>query len=61
VAPQPPAPPPPPATPQAPSPAPGDADTQQQLELLKQLGELRDAGVLTDAEFAAKKAEILAS
>jgi hypothetical protein len=26
---------------------------------LKQLGELRDAGVLTDEEFATKKADIL--
>jgi len=30
------------------------------LEQLKKLGELRDAGILTDAEFAAKKAELLA-
>ena len=58
---QPSAPPPPPVTPHAPSPARGAADTQQQLELLKQLGQLRDAGILTDTEFAAKKAEILAS
>ena len=29
-------------------------------ELLKRLGELRDAGVLSDEEFSAKKAEILA-
>jgi Bacterial PH domain/Short C-terminal domain len=29
------------------------------LAQLKQLGELRDAGVLTDDEFAAKKAELL--
>jgi Short C-terminal domain len=29
------------------------------LEQLRKLGELRDAGVLTDAEFAAKKAELL--
>jgi hypothetical protein len=61
MAPQPPTPPPPSVTPQAPSPARGAADTQHQLELLEQLGQLRDAGVLTDAEFAAKKAEILAS
>jgi hypothetical protein len=32
-----------------------------QLALLTQLGELRDAGVLTDDEFAAKKATILAA
>ena len=35
-------------------------DTREQLELLKQLGELRDAGVLTAAEFETKKAEVLA-
>ena len=29
------------------------------LDLLRKLGELRDAGVLTDDEFAAKKAELL--
>jgi hypothetical protein len=33
----------------------------RQLEQLTQLGQLRDAGVLTDAEFEAKKAIILAS
>lgn len=31
------------------------------LAQLKQLGELRDAGILTDAEFEAKKAIILSS
>ncbi len=39
--------------------SPPPADTRQQLELLTQLGELKQAGVLTEAEFAAKKAEIL--
>jgi hypothetical protein len=29
------------------------------VELLRKLGDLRDAGVLTDDEFAAKKAELL--
>ncbi len=29
------------------------------IQQLKQLGELRDAGVLSDEEFAAKKADIL--
>jgi hypothetical protein len=43
-------PPPPPA-------APAGNDT---LEQLKQLGELHAAGVLTDEEFAAQKAKILA-
>jgi hypothetical protein len=31
------------------------------LAQLKQLGELKDAGVLTDAEFEAQKARVLAS
>lgn len=48
-----PAPPPPPA----PAPSSGGGDT---IEQLKQLGELRDAGVLTDAEFEAQKAKVLA-
>jgi hypothetical protein len=30
-----------------------------EAEILKQLGELRDQGVLTDEEFAAQKAKIL--
>jgi len=36
--------------------APSQADVLSQL---KQLGELRDAGVLTDDEFAAQKAKLL--
>ncbi len=39
----------------------GSKDTREQLELLSQLGELRQAGVLTEEEFANKKAEILKS
>ena len=35
-------------------------DTNELLAQLKQLGELRDAGVLTDHEFQAQKARILA-
>jgi Short C-terminal domain len=46
-------PPPPPAAPAAPA---GD----DMLAQLKQLGELHAAGVLTDDEFAAQKAKILA-
>ena len=42
---------------QAPAPAPSPIDPMEQLT---KLGELRDAGVLTDDEFNAKKAEILA-
>ena len=34
--------------------------TDDKLEQLKQLGELKTAGVLTDAEFEAQKAKILA-
>lgn len=45
-----------PAAPQA---APSAAKPVDSIEQLRQLGNLRDAGVLTDEEFAAKKAEIL--
>ncbi len=45
---------------------PGDAAARPEpatppdtLELLRKLGDLRDGGVLTDAEFEAKKAELL--
>lgn len=34
-------------------------DMDQKLAQLKQLGDLRDAGILTDAEFEAKKNQIL--
>ncbi|MCU0270845.1 MAG: SHOCT domain-containing protein [Acidimicrobiales bacterium] len=59
--PPPPMPAPPAAAPVAapPAPAPSTTDMAQQVELLRQLGELRDSGVLTEEEFAAKKAEIL--
>jgi hypothetical protein len=49
----------------APAPAPAAAapaaanDMSAMLEQLKQLGELRDAGILTPDEFEAKKAAIL--
>lgn len=47
------------AVPAAPAPAaPGATDM---LDQLKQLGELRDSGVLTDDEFAAQKAKILSA
>ncbi len=48
------APPPPP-----PPPAPA-AEAPDMLDQLQKLGELRTAGVLTEAEFAAQKAKILA-
>lgn len=51
-----PAPPPPPA-PAAPAPAAGEADVIGQLT---KLGELRAQGILTDAEFEAQKAKVLA-
>jgi hypothetical protein len=40
--------------------APPAAPQQDTLEQLKQLGELHTSGVLTDAEFEAQKAKILA-
>ena len=40
---------------------PGALDVTQQLALIGQLNELRQAGALSDAEFEAKKAKILAS
>lgn len=46
---------PPPATELAAAPAP----SQDPIAMLKQLGDLKAAGVLTDEEFAAKKAELL--
>jgi hypothetical protein len=42
--------------------APADAsDPDDMIERLQKLGELRDSGVLTDEEFAAQKARILAA
>jgi Short C-terminal domain len=46
---------PPPAAPAAPAAAPAPDPIQQ----LKELGELRQQGVLTDEEFAAQKAKLL--
>jgi len=37
----------------------GAPDVAEQLALIRQLNELREAGALTDAEFDAKKAQIL--
>jgi hypothetical protein len=51
--------PPPPAYAPPPPPPPA-ADEPDMLEQLQKLGELRAAGVLTEAEFAAQKAKILA-
>jgi hypothetical protein len=40
---------------------PAAPSTDDKLAQLKQLGELRDAGVLTDAEFEAQKGKILSA
>jgi hypothetical protein len=45
----------------APPPAPAGVDYETKLSQLKQLGELRDAGVLNDAEFEMQKSKILNS
>ena len=49
------------AAPMAASPAPAAPDIGDKLAQLKQLGELRESGVLTDAEFGAQKAQILSA
>ena len=38
---------------------PADDDVTTKLDQFKQLGELREQGILTDEEFAAEKAKIL--
>jgi hypothetical protein len=43
------------------APAPASPDMGEKLVQLKQLGDLRAAGVLTDAEFEAQKANILSA
>ncbi|MDF3312518.1 SHOCT domain-containing protein [Rhodococcus sp. T2V] len=53
-----PPPPPPPPPPAQPAPQAGGTD---RIAALKQLGELRDQGVLTEEEFNTEKARILAS
>lgn len=50
---------PPPPQPAPAPPPPPVADMNESLAQLKQLGELRDAGILTDEEFETKKAKIL--
>jgi hypothetical protein len=51
---------PPPAPPPAPAPAPAAA-APDPIAQLKQLAELKDQGILTEEEFAAQKAKILAA
>ena len=45
---------------QSPEPAPAPAGGADTLDQLKELGELKASGILTDAEFEAQKAKILA-
>lgn len=52
---------PPQYAPPAPAPAPVAAPAPDPIEKLKQLAELRDQGILTEEEFAAAKAKVLAS
>ncbi|MER7538770.1 SHOCT domain-containing protein [Streptomyces sp. NPDC097704] len=51
---------PPPPPPPAAAPAPAD-DMSSKIAQLKELGELKEQGVLTEAEFAAQKSKILGS
>jgi hypothetical protein len=46
--------------PQYQAPPPPQDDTDDMIAQLEKLGELRDKGVLTDAEFAEQKARLLA-
>jgi hypothetical protein len=48
------------AAPPAAAPAPAAPDADEMLAQLERLGQLRDSGVLTEEEFAAQKAKILA-
>ena len=49
------------ATPPAPAAAPAAAEADDPVAKLKELANLKAAGVLTDEEFAAMKAKILSS
>ncbi|HEX6453603.1 MAG TPA: SHOCT domain-containing protein [Trebonia sp.] len=49
----------PPPSPQAAPPQAPAADTSQRLAQLRELGDLKTAGILTDAEFEQQKARIL--
>jgi len=49
------------AQPQPPPTTSASSGADEMLDQLRKLGELRDQGVLTDEEFAAQKARILAS
>jgi hypothetical protein len=45
----------------APAPEPSAGPTPDAIEQLKQIADLKDQGILTEDEFAAEKAKILAS
>ncbi len=47
------------AAPQAPPPPPAGGMTDEKIEQLKKLSELKDQGVLTEEEFAEQKAKLL--
>jgi Short C-terminal domain len=49
------------AAPMGGAPVPPALEMEARIAQLKQLGELRDSDVLTDAEFAAQKAQILSA
>lgn len=46
--------------PPAPAAAPAASDSDDMIQKLQKLGELRDQGILTEAEFEAQKAKVLA-
>lgn len=48
-------------TPAAPAPAPEAGGSQSTIDQLKELGELKAQGILTEEEFAAQKAKLLSS
>ncbi len=50
-----------PAPPVAAAPAPQAGGEQSMIDQLKQLGELKEQGILTEEEFAAQKAKLLGS
>ncbi len=56
---QPAAPPPPPPPPAGGASAPAAGTTDDNIEQIKKLAELKDQGILTEAEFTAKKEQIL--
>jgi len=49
------------AQPAPPPPAPAAVSTDDLIEQLRQLAELKEQGILTDEEFAAQKAKLLTS